>query len=270
MIFIVGCNLPIDNEKYIEPPRFVEKAFSDSKIELGIDAEYRLKQGIQLMWYRDGNNDIDYYSIFRGNGETITEILFENIGEVGHNDLLLFDTLFLDTTAYLHAKYHYYIKGFDIKGNSSNNSDTVSYTLHNSPLAISPVSTISDSFPIFQWINIVTDSEYTSEFVIRIEKIEAITFSQVWTCRFYNEWFGFENYTPISFQYFPATSSWDETDNDFHVNAPSNTITCFGLNTGMKEGTYRWKIKSISQINNQSGIDEASGESPWQYFSISF
>ena len=109
MIFIVGCNLPIDNEKYIEPPRFVEKAFSDSKIELGIDAEYRLKRGIQLMWYPDGNNDIDYYSIFRGNSETITEILFENIGEVGHNDLLSFDTLFLDTTAYLHAKYHYYI-----------------------------------------------------------------------------------------------------------------------------------------------------------------
>ena len=270
MIFIVGCNLPIDNEKYIEPPRFVEKAFSDSKIELGIDAEYTLNHGIQLMWYPDGNNDIDYYSIFRGNGETVAKILFENIGEVGHNDLLSFDTLFLDTTADLHAKYHYYIKGFDTKGNSSNNSDTVSYTLHNSPLAISPVSTISDSFPIFQWINIVTDFEYTSEFVIRIEKIEAITFSQVWTCRFYNEWFGFENYTPISFQYFPATSSWDETDNDFHVNAPSNTITCFGLNTGMKEGTYRWKIKSISQVNNQSGFDEASGESPWQYFSISF
>ena len=38
----------------------------------------------------------------------------------------------------------------------------------------------------------------------------------------------------------------------------------------MKEGNYRWKIKSISQVDNQSGIDEASGESPWQYFSISF
>ena len=69
-----------------------------------------------------------------------------------------------------------------------------------------------DSFPIFQWINNVTNFEYTSEFVIRIEKIEGITFSQVWTCRFYNEWFGFENYTPISFQYFPATSLWDETN----------------------------------------------------------
>ena len=127
MIFIVGCNLPINNEIYIETPRFVEKAFSDSKIELGIDAEYRLKHGIQLMWYPDGKNNIDYYIIYRGNGETISEISFENIGEVGHNDLLSFDTLFLDTTADLHNKYHYYIKGFDIKGNSSNNSDTVSY-----------------------------------------------------------------------------------------------------------------------------------------------
>ena len=40
MIFIVGCDLPINNEIHIETPRFVEKAFSDSKIELGIDAEY--------------------------------------------------------------------------------------------------------------------------------------------------------------------------------------------------------------------------------------
>ena len=270
MVFIIGCNLPIESEKYIEPPRFVEKSFSDSKIELGIDAEHRLKHGIQLMWYSDENNDIDFYSIFRGNGETIAEISFENIGEVGHNDLFSFDTLFLDTTAHLHVKYHYYIKAFDNKGNSSNSSDTITYILHDSPFAISPKNTISDSFPIFQWINNVTDFEYTSEFVIRIEKIEASTFSQVWTSRFYNDWFGFENYTPISFQYFPATSSWNETNNYFHANAPSNTITCFGLNTGMHEGTYRWKIKSISQVNNQSGIDEASGESPWQYFNISF
>ncbi len=262
--------MPTESEKYIKPPRFVEKSFSDSKIELGIDAEHRLKHGIQLMWYSDGNDDIDYYSIFRGNGQTIAEIPFENIGEVGFSDLLSFDTLFLDTTAYLHVKYHYYIKGFDNKGNSSPSSDTVTYTLHDSPFAISPINAIADSFPTFQWINIVTDFEYTSEFVIRVEKIEANTFSQVWTSRFYNEWFGFENYTPISFQYFPATSSWDETNNYFHVNAPSNIITCFGLKTGMQEGTYRWKIKSISQINNLSGIDEASGESPWKYFNISF
>ena len=65
MIFIIGCNLPIEDEKYIEPPRFVEKSFSDSKIELGIDAEHRLKHGIQLMWYSDENNEIDYYLIFR-------------------------------------------------------------------------------------------------------------------------------------------------------------------------------------------------------------
>ena len=76
MIFIVGCNLPINNEIYIETPRFVEKAFSDSKIELGIDAEYRLKHGIQLMWYPDGKNDIDYYMIYRGNGETISCLLY--------------------------------------------------------------------------------------------------------------------------------------------------------------------------------------------------
>ena len=270
MILTIGCDLSIENEKYIEPPRFVEKTLSDSKIELGIDSEFRFRHGIQLMWYPDEKNDIDYYSIFRGNNEIDSELAFKKIGEVYQNNLLSFDTLFLDTTAYLHVEYHYYIKGYDIKGNSSNNSDTISYTLHNSPFAISPINAIADSFPIFQWINNVTDFEYTSEFVIRIEKIETSSFSQIWTSRFYNDWFGFENYTPISFQYFPATSSWDETNNTFHANAPSNTITCFGLNTGMQQGTYRWKIKSISQVNNQSGMDEASGESPWQYFSISF
>ena len=62
MVFIIGCNLPIESEKYIEPPRFVEKSFSDSKIELGIDAEHRLKHGIQLMWYSDENNCLLYTS----------------------------------------------------------------------------------------------------------------------------------------------------------------------------------------------------------------
>ena len=74
----------------------------------------------------------------------------------------------------------------------------------------------------------------------------------------------------ISFQYFPATVFWGETSETFHVNAPNNIISCYGSNTGLAQGSYRWKIKSITELNNITGLDERSGESFWLYFDISF
>jgi len=266
----ISCDVPIERHIDIDAPILVGKSRSDAQIELGIDTEYRLKHGIQIMWYSNNENNVEYYSIHRGEMEMEPMIQFQNIGKVFLDDPLASDTLFFDTTAMRHITYSYFIRAVGLQGNISNSSDTVSYTLNDSPNAISPVNTIADSFPIFRWIDNISNFQYTSEFVIRVENVEQNNVNTVWTSHFYNEWFGFENNSLISFQYFPATCSWGEYNDVFHENAPSNTISCFGADTGLPQGSYRWKIKSISQVNNQNGIDEASGESPWKYFNISF
>lgn len=246
------------------------KSHPASQIELGIDAEYGVKHGIQLMWYPDIDNAVERYSIHRGERELDSMIEFQDIGEVILDDPLAYDTLFLDATVLRHITYYYFIRGIGPKENISKSSDTISYILHDSPTAISPVNTIADSFPVFRWIDNISNFQYTSEFVIRVENVEQNNVNPIWTCHYYNVWFGFENDSPISFQYFPATCLWGEDNDAFHMNAPSNTISCYGQDTGLKQGSYRWKIKSISQVNNGNGIDEASGESPWKYFNISF
>ena len=52
--------------------------------------------------------------------------------------------------------------------------------------------------------------------------------------------------------------------------APSNIMSCYGLEEPLMEGSYRWKLKSISLVNNESGMDESSGESPWKYFNVEY
>ena len=270
LICIISCDVPTERIINIDAPKFIQKSMPDSKVELGIDSEFRLKHGIQLMWYSNSKGEVDYYSIFRGNTSIDSTIEFKRIGDVAVNDPLKSDTLFHDTTALTHVDYYYFIEGVGHKGVEGKHSDTISYTMHDKPDAIAPANTIQDSLPVFSWINNVTNFQYTSEFVLRVERIVTDSTDPVWTVHFYNEWFGFENYTPIYFQFFPATSTWEEGNDTFHPNAPSNTISCFGLDTGLSPGSYRWKIKSISQMDNESGIDLASGESPWKYFSIQY
>ena len=84
-------------------------------------------------------------------------------------------------------------------------------------------------------------------------------------------WFGFENETPINFPYFPANGYWPEngeSDPGIPDNAPTNVISCYGYTSELPTGSYRWKVKAISEVNNITGVDEASGESEWLYFNI--
>ena len=247
---------------------WIEKSQSDNRIELGIDSDNNTKSGIVLMWYSNSENDLAGYNIYRGQESNGTTIQYGILSEINIFQKFEYDTLYFGINASNNVTYFYYIEAEDLVGNKSSPSDTISYTLRLPPTSLSPVNTIADSFPIFRWIDNVENYQYTSEFVIRVEKSNENSTEPFWVCRFYNQWFGYENTIPISFLFFPAMGSWDEINIDLHTNAPSNVISCYGTTSVMSNGTYRWKIKAISQVNNETNIDDASGESAWSYFNI--
>jgi hypothetical protein len=268
LFYSYGCDVPTDELDAPAKPIWIEKSESDNKIELGIDSDNTTTSGIVLMWHANSENDLAGYNIYRGQESNGTTIQFENLAEINIFQKFEYDTLYFDITASNNVTYFFYIEAEDLAGNKSRPSDTISYTLHLPPTALSPVNTIADSFPIFRWIDNIENFQYTSEFVIRVEKSNENSTEPFWVCRFYNQWFGYENTIPISFLFFPAMGSWDETNIDLHTNAPSNVISCYGTTSAMSNGTYRWKIKAISQVNNETGVDDASGESAWSYFNI--
>jgi len=81
------------------------------------------------------------------NYKKLNTINFSEIAKVYNDDILLNDTVYLDTTVLLHEKYYYFIRSVGIDGSQSNSSDTVHYALNESPYLISPVNTISSSLP---------------------------------------------------------------------------------------------------------------------------
>ena len=267
---LISCNVPTERDILLLPPKLVEKSRLDAQVELGIDSDNIQKPGILVMWHPNNEVDIEGYSIFRGQESIGSIIEFDTIAEIRINNQFTYDTLYLDTSVSNYIEYYYFVKVKDINGHYSQPSDTISYILSYYSDAISPTNIISDSLPIFRWIDNIDDYQYTSEFVIRLEKFGQDNFQTIWVSHFYNVWFGYENTSPISFQYFPATVFWGETSETFHTNAPTNVISCYGRNAGLTQGSYRWKIKSITELNNITGLDERSGESFWQYFDISF
>ncbi len=47
---IISCDAPVNNTLKMEKPIMVPKSNSEDRKELGIDSEFRLKSGIQIMW----------------------------------------------------------------------------------------------------------------------------------------------------------------------------------------------------------------------------
>ena len=270
LLFSYSCDVPTEDSDAPEKPIWVEKSQSDDRKELGIDSDNTIKSGIVLMWYSNSENDLAGYNIYRGQQSNGTTIQYEYLTEIDIFQKFEYDTLYFDTSVSNYINYFFYIEAKDLAGNKSIPSDTISYTLQLPPTALSPINTIADSFPIFRWIDNIANFQYTSEFVIRMEKSNEDSSEPFWVSRFYNQWFGYENTIPISFLFFPAIGSWGETNVELHANAPSNVISCYGTTAAMSNGTYRWKIKAISHVNNETGIDETSGESAWSYFNIEF
>lgn len=254
-IFMLGCPDPVEDPDPPAPPIWVEKSQPESWRERGIDAESRNR--IILMWYPNNETDLAGYKVYRAdttieNGfkERFRIELIQNVGA---------DTVFYDDSVFNYVDYYYFIRAFDNAGNKSDNSDTLTYQLLNSPRPVSPVDEEVSGHFTFQWMDLASHYTYSTEYVIRMERQADGEFTPYWICRFLNQWYGYENDRPIPFDFFPANSD----------NIPSNVLVVDGSTEYPQSGSYRWKIKAISEVDNTTNLDEASGESDWGFFEIS-
>ncbi len=274
LFLFFACSSPIEDPISPKRPVWVDKSYPDAIIENGIDSDHSFGERIVLMWHKNSDKDLSSYNIFRGelitNSNNISSIIYEKITTIDPTQNFGIDTLYYDENINKYTTYYYYLIAEDLANNKSTPSDTISYRLINSPTAITPSNIITDTKPTFMWIDNAAMFEYSNEYIIRLES-SGLSNESIWVCRFSNNWFGFENETPINFPYFPANGYWPEngeSDPGIPDNAPTNVISCYGYTSELPTGSYRWKVKAISEVNNITGVDEASGESEWLYFNI--
>ena len=274
LFLFFACSSPIEDPDPPTQPVWVNKSSPDAIIEYGIDSDHSFGERIVLMWHQNFDKDLSSYNIFRGelftNSNNISSIIYEKITTIDPTQNFGLDTLYYDENINKYTTYYYYLIVEDLANNKSVPSDTISYKLIRSPTAIAPSNTITNTKPTFTWIDNAAMFEYSNEYIIRLET-SGLSNEPTWICRFSNSWFGFENEIPINFPYFPANGYWPEngeSEPGIPDDAPSNVISCYGYTSELATGSYRWKVKAISEVNNETGIDEASSESEWIYFTI--
>ena len=247
-----ACPAVMEDPDPPAPPKIVEKSLPEAWVEQGIDADNTGENRIVLMWHPNQEEDLAGYAIYRA--DTVVTNKFNHIATID-----LFHTLGADTIYYnslrTYVDYFYFIRAQDHAGNLSDPSDTITYRLLRAPQCIAPIDTSVEQNFTFEWMDRASGYEYSTEYVLRVDNINLN--QTVWICRFTNNWYGYENMTPIPFNYFPSEQS-----------GPSNLLICNGLYQTLDPGVYRWKVKAISEVDNHTNLDEASGESEWVYFAI--
>ena len=249
-----GCTESREDPTPPEPPVWVLKSAPEAWQEQGIDADSRGEGAIVLMWHPNNESDLSGYELYRADsGKTglykkrFTIDLFEP----------LIDTLFFDDSVKHYVAYYYYLLAFDLAGNRSLPSDTIHYTLLNAPVTYTPVNdTVSVSELRFEWMDRPSHYVYSNEFVLRLERvIEPLKMEVVWISRFNNDCYECGNTRPQGIPYFSPQDPW-----------PGNVTVCVAETDTLFPGQYRWKIKAIGEVDNQTNLDESSGESEWAYF----
>ncbi len=251
-IIFIGCPDPVEDPYPPETPVWVNKTLPESSMELGIDAENRNR--IVLMWHPNTDTDLAGYTIYRA--DTTIDNSFENHHTIDLIQHVGLDTVFFDEVI-PYVDYFYFIRANDIAGNDSPPSDTVTYKLLRAPRLESPIDESVSSQFTFTWMDLAAHFTYSTEYVIRMEKNVDNHYEPYWICRFTNQWYGYENESPIPFPFFPAGS-----------NQPSNILSVIGSDSFPEPGDYRWKVKAISEVDNATNLDEASGESDWGFFEV--
>jgi len=253
ILVLIACPESVEDPDPPDKPLLVAKSLPEAWDERGIDADNTGKNQIVLMWHPNSEKDLAGYAIFRA--DTLITNRFVHIANIDLFHTMDTDTIYNDDSLKTYIDYFYFIKARDNAGNLSAASDTVSYRLLQAPYCIAPIDTTTGDNFTFKWMDRASQYTYSIEYLLRLDNVNLN--QTVWVCRFTNTWYGYENNTPIPFPYFPSEQS-----------GPSNLLYCDSRFQQLPAGVYRWKVKAISEVDNHTTLDEASGESEWVFFTI--
>ncbi len=259
ILLIAGCPEPPQNPP--DPPLLVAKSPPGALLEQGIDVEIPVReQTIVLMWYPNTETDIAGYKIYRN--PDIIDSSFHEIKDISIGSINSVDTVYYDETVQERIEYHYFIKAYNNAKEKSEPSDTVRYKLGTLPELIFPDDEVVKRDKLkFGWYDIPYRSLFSNEYVIRVQERETnlLWEESVWVARFTNRWYGSRG-DQIVVNYFDSNPPFP---------GPSgHVISCYGKYDQLPSGEYRWKIKTIIELDNDTDLDIYGSESTWNYFSI--
>ncbi|RMF10859.1 MAG: hypothetical protein D6762_00550 [Candidatus Neomarinimicrobiota bacterium] len=240
-----------------DAPRWVTKSDPVAWTESGIDATYENgRVAVQLMWHPNLEDDLHGYRLYRS--DSARSGPYEWIQEIRPDLTPGADTAWIDVTAPQYRKLYYYLTAVDWAHNESSPSDTLTYRLLAAPLPLGPSDqSVQRDTLAFRWIDRLQAHTYTQEYVLRVDVLSTPP-RTVWVVRFTQQWYEAQtNGAPIRFPWFAPGQSW-----------PENVLALLAESDSLEPGLYRWKVKNISEINNATGLDEASGESDWAFFEL--
>ncbi|MFH1852391.1 MAG: hypothetical protein ABIA75_08605 [Candidatus Neomarinimicrobiota bacterium] len=251
----IGCPEPVEDPDPPARPLLVTKSLPEAWEEAGIDADNTGTNRIVLMWHPNQEEDLSGYEIYRA--DTLRTNKFRRIAAIDIFHILGADTIYHDDSISTHLNYYYYVRARDNAGNRSHPSDTVTYRLLLPPQALAPSDTVVHGPFTFIWFDRVGQYDYTTEYTLRLDNLDLNR--SVWVCRFMNAWYDYANSYPIPLDYFPCSQG---------ASAEAEVIACNEISSQLPAGVYRWKVKAISEVDNHTGLDEASAESEWAFFTI--
>ena len=255
----MGCPEPPENPP--NPPRLVSKSAPEALVEKGIDAEIpEQEQTIVLMWHPNTESDLAGYKIYRN--PDIIDSSFREIKDIPIGSIISVDTVFYDENVEERVGYHYFVKAYNNAKEKSEPSDTARYTLGTKPELILPDDEVVKSDKLkFMWYDIPYRSDYSNYYIIRVQEKESdiLWKEYVWIAYFTNRWYG-NREDPISVDFFEPTPPYP--------GPLGHVISCYGKYDLLPPGDYRWKIKTIIEIDNNTDLDIYGSESTWNYFSI--
>lgn len=259
-IGFLGCPGSVEDPIPPERVELLAKSMPEAWVETGIDADNTGADRIVIMWYASPAPDLAGYRIYRA--DTTRDNRFREIGRIDLLQHLTADTLYYDDSLSAYVDYYYFVCALDHAGNLSEPSDTVTYRLIAAPFMQSPVNTtLAPDTLVFAWRYQVAQFTYFQEYIIRLDRLETVVYRTVWITR----------YSPAGTYEKQTTGDVIRTPfflPDTTTLLPDNVLVCNSRISALTPGLYRWKVKAISEVDNSTLVDEASGESEWAFFSI--